>query len=98
MVKALSTTASEAIPQGNLRKSILFINADGAINIHLKKERANGLTVSTSDFDVRLSPGGSFAMNVNDDGEDAVQGRWTAVAASGTPSLVIFETIDRRYN
>lgn len=97
MVIPLSTSAVQAVPQGNLRKSILFLNPDGAINIFLKKERGGGLTVSSTDFDVRISPGGSFAMNTNDDGEDAVQERWTAIAASGTPNLVIFETKDRKY-
>lgn len=97
MIIPLSISAVEAVPQGNLRKSILFINPDGTINIHLKKERGGGLTVSTTDYDVRIAPGGAFSMNINDDGEEAVQERWTAVAASGTPSLVIFETKDRKY-
>jgi hypothetical protein len=93
----LSTTGIQAVPQGNLRKSLLFQNTDGAINIYLKKTRPGEAVATTSDFDVRLTPGGSFAMNINDDGEEAVQEAWSAVAASGTPSLTIFETKDRKY-
>lgn len=93
----LSTTGVQVVPQGNLRKSLLFQNNDGAINIHLKKTRPGEPVATTSDFDVRLSPGGFFSLNANDDGEEAVHEAWTAVAASGTPSLTIFETKDRKY-
>lgn len=97
MIIPLSTTGIEVAPQGNLRRSILFLNPDGAINIYLKKTRPGESVATTSDYDVRLSPSGSFAMNTNDDGEEAVHERWTAVAASGTPNIVIFETKDRKY-
>lgn len=97
MIIPLSTTGIEAVPQGNLRRSILFFNPDGAINIHLKKTRPGESVATTSDYDVRLSPGGAFSMNTKDDGEEAVHERWTAVSASGTPNLVIFETKDKKY-
>ena len=97
MQVTLSTTGIEVVPQGNLRKSILFQNTDGAINIHLKKTRPGEAVATTSVFDVRIPPGGAFAMNINDDGAEAVQERWTAVAASGTPVLTIFETKDKKY-
>ena len=97
MVIPLSVTAIEAVPQGNLRRSLLFINTDGAISIYLKKERPGGLVVTTSNFDVLLQPGGSFSLNTQEDGEEAVQERWTAIAASGTPNLCIFETKDKKY-
>jgi hypothetical protein len=97
MLIPLSTSAAEAVPQGNLRRSLLFINPDGGINIYLKKERPGNTDLSTTNYDVRIAPGGSFSMNTNDDGEEAVQERWTALAASGTPSLVVFETKDKKY-
>lgn len=94
MIVPLSTSAATAVPQGNLRRSLLFLNVDGAINIYLKKERPGSTSVTSSDFDVRIAPGGSFSLNTNDDGAEAVQERWTAIAASGTPNLCIFETKD----
>lgn len=97
MIVALSTTGIQVVPQGNLRRSILFQNPDGAINIHLKRSRPGEPVATTSDFDVRLAPGSSFSMNTKDDGEEAVQESWSAVASSGTPNLVIFETKDKKY-
>ena len=93
----LSTTGAEVVPQGNLRRSLLFINADTAINIFLKKTRPTEGAASSTDRDVILQPGGSFALNTQEDGEESVHERWTAVAASGTPVLVFFETKDRKY-
>lgn len=97
MIIALSVTGIQAVPQGNLRRSILFQNPDGAINIYLKRSRPGEPVATTTEYDVRLAPGGSFTMNTKDDGEEAVQESWSAVAASGTPNLVIFETKDKKY-
>lgn len=88
----LSTTEQQVIPENMHRKSLLFINTDSAINIFLKYEEPGATTVSSSIFDVRLQPGDNFAVNTQEDGDQVVQGRWTAIAASGTPSLVVFET------
>jgi hypothetical protein len=93
---ALSTTGIEVIPQGNLRRSVLFQNNDGSIAVYLKRTRPSEAVATSSDFDVKLPPGGFFNMNTKDDGEEAVQERWTAVAASGTPTLTIFETKDKK--
>lgn len=93
----LSTTGIEVIPQGNLRRSILFQNNDGSIAVFLKRTRPGDTVATSSDFDVKLGPGGGFSMNTKDDGEEAVQERWTAVAASGTPTLTLFETKDKKY-
>jgi len=93
----LSTTGIEVVPQGNLRRSILFTNTDASINIFLKKTRPGEAVATSTDFDVLLAPGGAFSMNTQEDGEEAVHERWTAVAASGTPVIVAFETKDRKY-
>lgn len=93
----LSTTGIEALPQGNLRKSFVMQNLDATINIHLRKTRPGEAVATTTNSDVRLSPGGNFSMNTQEDGEEAVHERWTAVASSGTPVLVVFESKDRKY-
>lgn len=97
MIIALSGTGKEVIPQGNLRKSILFINTDATINMFLKKTVPGVSVATSSDYDALLQPGGNFSLNTQEDGEEAVQEAWSAVAASGTPNLVVFETKDRKY-
>ena len=96
MILALSTSARLALPPNRLRKSMLFINEDTAITIFLKFEKQDGLTVTSTDHDVRLLSGDNFAISAQEDGEEQVKGRITAIAASGTPSLAVFETEDIR--
>lgn len=69
-------------------------NEDSSINVFIKKERPNALTVSATDHDHRLGPGGSIALNYETDGQEAIQDRWTIIAASGTPLISFFETED----
>ena len=97
MLKTLSTTGAEVVPQGNLRRSLLFINADASIAIYLKKTRPGEAVAVSTDYDVLLAAGGAFSLNTQEDGEEAVHERWTAVSASGTPTLVVFETKDKKY-
>ena len=90
--RTITTTAEELIPQNRLRRSLIFQNEDGAINVFIKREKPGGTTVSTTDHDHRIGPGGSMALNFGTDGQEAIQDRWTIVAASGTPRISIFET------
>jgi len=90
--RTITTTAEELIPRNRLRKSMVFQNEDSAINIFIKQERTTTPTVSTTDHDHRLGPGGSLALNFDVDGKEAIQDRWTCVAASGTPRISLFET------
>ena len=92
MVKTLSTTAEELVPRNRLRKSMIFQNEDAAIDIYIKKERAVTPTVSPTDHDHRISAGSNISLNFGTDGAEAIQDRWTAVAASGTPVISFFET------
>lgn len=94
MTKTASTVAQELLPQNQLRRSFVIQNEDGAINIYVKKERPGFNTVSATDHDHRISPGGGLALNFNNDGEEAIQERWTVIAASGTPTVSYFETED----
>jgi len=92
--KTLSTTEEEAIPENKLRKSLIFQNEDASINIFIKKEEPPNTTVSTTDHDHRIGPGGSLAINSDTDGKQAIESRWTVIAASGTPLMSFFETED----
>lgn len=91
---ALSGTAQQIVIQNYNRKSLVFQNEDTSIDIFIKKERPNGLTVSTTNHDHRLGPGDAIGLTVGQDGTEAVWQRWTAIAASGTPNLSILETED----
>src|SRR3990167_3109247 len=92
--RTITDTASELIPRNRLRKSFVVQNEDSAINVFIKQERAATLTVSTTDHDHRLGPGGSIALNDMSDGKEAIQDRWSVIAASGTPRISQFETED----
>jgi hypothetical protein len=92
--RTIANSASEMVPENRLRKSLTFMNEDTAIDIFLKQEEPNNNTISTTDHDLRLGPGDGSSLNSLLDGEKAVQGRWTIVAASGTPRISWFETED----
>ncbi len=92
----LTTSASEVLLPNRLRKSFVVGNEDSTIAVFLKFERGTGLTVSTTDHDHRLGAGAGLTINIQQDGEESVKGRWTAVAASGTPRISFFETEDVR--
>ena len=92
--RTVSTTAEELLPRNRLRKSWVVQNEDLAINIFLKQERVATPTVSSTDHDHRLTGGSSLAITGDVDGIEAVQDRWTVIAASGTPRVSFFETED----
>ena len=91
----IANTASALIERSRLRKSWIIGNEDGAISIFIKQERGSALTVSATDHDHRIGPGGSIALNWTTDGIEAIQDRWTIIAASGTPRVSFFETEDQ---
>lgn len=92
--RTITNAAEELIPQNLLRKSFVVQNEDTTINCFIKRERGTALTVSTTDHDHRLGPGGAIAVNNLTDGEEAIKDRWTVIAASGTPRISLFETED----
>lgn len=92
--KTLSTSAEEILPRNRLRKSWIIQNEDAAIDIFLKLERPDALTVTTTDHDHLLAGGGSLTLSKVLDGDEQIQDRWTGIAASGTPRISFFETED----
>lgn len=92
--RTITTTASELILENRLRKSFVVQNEDASINIFIKKEKPGSATVSATDHDHRLGPGGAIAINNSTDGKEAIESRWTIVSSSGTPRVSFFETED----
>lgn len=94
--RTISTVAAEFLPQNRLRKSFVIQNEDSTINCFIKREAPGSDTVSATDHDHRLARETSLALNFTNDGKEAIQDRWTVVAASGTPRISFFETEDVR--
>lgn len=90
----LSTSAALILPRNRHRKSWVIQNEDAAINVFIKQERTATPTVSSTVHDHRLGPGGALTLNFGTDGQEAIQDSWTAIAASGTPLISLFETED----
>jgi len=97
--RTITTAGEEIFMRNRLRKSFVVQNEDASINIFIKQE-FSGSIISTTDHDHRIAPGGALALNFQNDGEEAIQNRWTIIAASGTPRVSFFETegIDRTIN
>ena len=97
MASRLTSTAGEEVfPQNRLRKSFVVQNEDLSINMFLKRETPGTLTVSATDHDHLIAPGGAIGVSNVNDGLEAIQDRWTIIAASGTPRMSFFETEDVR--
>lgn len=94
--RTITNTAAEFLPQNNQRKSFIIQNEDAAINAFIKFEKPGQTTVSSTDHDHRIGPGGSLALNKDTDGAEQVKERVTIIAASGTPLISFFETEDIR--
>ena len=92
--RTISTTAETLFLRNRLRKSFSIQNEDATINVFIKQERVETPTVSATDHDHRVSAGNGIAINTTTDGLEAIQDRWTIIAASGTPRVSFFETED----
>ena len=90
--KTIANTASELLPPNGNRLSFIVQNEDTTIDVFIKKERQDALSVSTTDHDHRLGPGDAVGVSQNEDGEEVVRARWTVIAASGTPRISFFES------
>lgn len=92
--RTITNVAEQLIPENRLRKSLTIGNEDAAIYCFIKQEEPSNTTVSTTDHDHRIGPGGAAALNSLLDGEKAIRGRWTIIADAGAPRISIFETED----
>lgn len=89
-----AVTAAIVLPRNTQRKSLVMLNEDTTDAIFIKRERAETPTVTTTDHDYKLNPGASLALNSINDGTEAIQDRYTCIAAANTPRIAFFETED----
>lgn len=94
MVVTTSVTAAQLVPQNKLRKSLTIINVGSVDTVYIKCERPGVTSVTTTNFDIRLSPGAAYSLNSMLDGAATIQDRFTVVASANTPSVSVFETED----
>lgn len=94
--RTITDSAAELLPQNRLRKSFIIQNEDASIPMFIKFEKPGTSSVSPTNHDHRLGPGGNIALNQFTDGLEQVQERITIIAESGTPRVSYFETEDVR--
>lgn len=92
--RQLSTNAEEIFPRNRYRKSFVVQNEDTSDAIYMKREREPNTSVSATNHDHRIGPGGSLSVNSLLDGTEQIQDRWTIVADANTPRVSFFETED----
>lgn len=90
--RTITNSAEEFLLRNRHRRSFIIQNEDASIDVFIKQERLGALTVSTTDHDHRLSAGASLDLDFGIDGIEAIQDRWTIIAASGTPLISFIET------
>ena len=94
MLVQSSVTARLLLNRNRMRKSFLLQNVDGTDVMYVKRERGPVFTISSTDYDFRLPPGSSFALNSDVDGKEAIQDSYSVLAAANTPNVAVFETED----
>lgn len=92
--KTVGNQAVELLPANASRKSLAFQNEDSTDTIYIKRERSESTTVSATDHDWKLGPGGILTFNATQDGIAAITGRYTAISSANTPRIAYFETED----
>lgn len=92
--RTVTTGAAELIPANVSRKSLIFQNEDTTDSIFIMRERSENTTVSSTIHDYKIGPGGILTLNSINDGIQAIQARYTAVASANTPRIAFFETED----
>ena len=90
--KLAANTASELVPHNGGRKSFVFQNEDTTDSIYIKKEPGVDLNVSSTNHDYKIFPGAVIALNYQNDGEEAIQERWTFISSANTPRIAYVET------
>lgn len=90
----IPNSASELLTRNTQRKSLLFLNEDGANSVYIKRERSEGTTVSATDHDHRIGPGAGLGLSSLLDGLEWVQARYTAISSAGNVSVAVLETED----
>lgn len=96
LITTNAVSGIEIIPANTTRKSLNILNEDGADSVYIKRERSEATTVSATDHDWRIGPGGAVTLNAQMDGIETIRGRFTAISSANTPVVAVFETEDIR--
>lgn len=96
MTKTTSTQAETLLPGNAYRKSFAIQNEDGTDSVYIKREKNETLSVSSTDHDWKVGPGGSLSLNSLLDGTEMIQSRFTVIASANTPRISFFESEDIR--
>lgn len=94
MLVTSSVTAGLLIVRNRNRKSLIIQNTDTTDTVFVKRERAATATVSSTNFDFKLSPGAAVGLNSLLDGTEAIQDSYSVIASANTPVVAVFETED----
>ena len=92
--RLITNSAETILVESSTRKSFIIQNEDAALNMYVKKESGESLTVSATDHDHRMGPGNSLALNSVSDGKEDINARWTIISDAGNPRVAVFETED----
>lgn len=87
-----SGSVQEIFPRNTNRISFTIKNEDSTNSVFVKRERSELNTVSSTDHDHVIGPGGSLSLNSLLDGTTNIQERWTCKASAGSPVIAWFET------
>ena len=88
--ETVTTTGIEILPRNPYRRSAIFTNPTTNI-IFIDTIPPNGIT--TTNAGMRLPGGGSRTISWLDDGPDSVVDQWSAIANTGSNTLVFREFV-----
>lgn len=88
----LSTVGKVVLERNPFRRSFLVHNPN-SITSWLLRSDANG--IKTGNAEIRLPEGAAILVEWLNQGSDAVVDRWSAIAESGTPTIIITEFVGR---
>lgn len=83
---SVTTTGVSVVGANAQRKSILFRNGSTAGTIFLDNTLPNAVTTTTAG--IRLNAGDAISIQAAFDGIDQLRSEWSAIADSGTVTLV----------
>jgi hypothetical protein len=90
----LSTSGKEILNRNPFRRSIIFHNPSSE-TVWIERTDANGISVTNAS--IRMPEGALIAINWLNEGADGIVDQYSAIAESGTPTLVITEFVGRHH-
>lgn len=85
----VSTTGVNVAEKNPLRISLSFRHNGTANEISVQQCQAAAIKTTTSEFTIGAK--GAVSLTLRDDGREAVQNAWAAIANTGSQTLIVFE-------